>query len=108
MDHVQELGKLIDKVRPLQEAKKSKQDDVIKALARKPADSRVIEHNGRVYRLKYTASKPPINKKFIDEVIKMYNAEKSNAIAEDFMSYIISVQEQRKKEPKPRLAISNS
>ena len=92
MDHIKTLGSLIDKVRPLQEAKKSTQEQVIKELEKKPADSRAIEHNGRIYKLRYTAAKPTMNKKFIDEVIKLYNDEKKTAIASDFIPFLLRIQ----------------
>lgn len=108
MDHAQALGKLLDKVKPLQEAKRNTQADLIKELEKKPTTERAIEHNGRVYKLKYTASKPTMNKKFIDEVIKLYNAEKNKAIPDEFMQFLLDTQERRKKEPIPRLSITKT
>jgi hypothetical protein len=106
MNHVQALGALIDKVKPLQDEKKMKQEQLIKALEKKTGDEKSIEHNGRIYTLKYAASKPPLNRKFLDEAIKMYNAEKKGAVPDEFLFFLLQLQAERKKEPKPRLSIT--
>ena len=108
MEHVQALGTIIDKVLPLQEAKKAKRADLIRELEKKPSTERMIEHNGRVYKLKYTSNKPTMNKKFLDEVIKLYNAQQKNGIPDEFMKFILETQEKRKRDPVARLSITKT
>jgi hypothetical protein len=108
MKSVQELGSIIDKVTPLQEEKKIKQEAVIKALEKKKSDEQLVEYNGRVYKLRFTSPKPALNKKFIEKVIMLYNEEKSSVIPEDFIQYLINKQNEEKGDPKPRLSITKS
>jgi len=108
METVHALSTVLNKVAPLQEEKKLKEEQLLKQLKKLPPEQQTVEHDGRIYKLVQSASKPSLSQKFLKQMINKFNSEYAEAVPDNFIEFLRSEQDTRKKPPKARLSVKKA